>query len=142
MFSMGERLEVLMRIIVAIVTGIILGVWKILIQLFFLINFIWTLIAGKRIKELAELSEIWNTQWYVFIRYMNFVTNKVKLILTSLVGEGKDADVGNEGSGEITDEEIKEKDGSFVWIGILIGFIIIVIIVGLSYLIKRRRKTH
>lgn len=76
MFSMGERLEVLMRIVVAIVTGIILAVWKILIQLFFIINFIWTLIAGKRIKELADLSEIWNTQWYVFIRYMNFVTNR------------------------------------------------------------------
>ncbi|MAG38133.1 hypothetical protein CMI45_01985 [Candidatus Pacearchaeota archaeon] len=73
---MGERLEALMRIVVAIITGIILGVWKILIQLFFIINFIWTLISGKRIKELATLSEIWNTQWYVFIRYINFVTNE------------------------------------------------------------------
>lgn len=73
---MGERGEVLMRVVVAIVAGIILGVWKILIQVFFVINFIWTLIAGKRIKELAEMSETWNTQNYVFTRYMFFVTNE------------------------------------------------------------------
>ena len=73
---MGERLETLMRIIVAIVTGIILGVWKILIQLFFVINFIWTLISGKRIKEIATLSEIWNTQMYALTRYLHFVTNE------------------------------------------------------------------
>ncbi len=73
---MGERLEALMRIIVGIVSGIILTIWKILIQIFGIINFIWTLISGKRIKELAELSEIWNTQVYVFLRYMTFVSNE------------------------------------------------------------------
>ncbi len=73
---MGERLEALMRIVVGVVTGIILGVWKMLIGVFWVINFIWTLISGKRIKELAELSEIWNTQMYVFLRYMNFVSNE------------------------------------------------------------------
>jgi len=73
---MGERAETLMRIIVGIVTGVIMVVWKVLIDLFFMINFIWTLISGKRLKELADLSEIWNTQWYVFKRYMLFVTNE------------------------------------------------------------------
>ena len=73
---MGERLEALMRIVVGIVSGIILGVWKILIQVFGIINFIWTLISGKRIRELAVLSEIWNTQIYVFLRYMTFVSNE------------------------------------------------------------------
>ncbi|MFH1711090.1 MAG: DUF4389 domain-containing protein [Nanoarchaeota archaeon] len=73
---MGERVEVLMRIVVAIVTGIILGVWKILIQLFFITNFIWTLISGKRIEQLATMSETWNTQKYTFMRYLLFVTNE------------------------------------------------------------------
>jgi len=73
---MGERIEALMRIIVGIVSGIILAVWKMLIQLFGVINFLWTLISGKRIKELGELCEIWNTQMYVFLRYMTFVTNE------------------------------------------------------------------
>lgn len=73
---MGERLEALMRIIVGIVSGIVLGVWKIPIQVFAVINFIWTILSGKRIKELAKMAEIWNTQMYVFLRYMNFVSNE------------------------------------------------------------------
>lgn len=81
---MGERIEVLMRIVVAVVTGIILGVWKILIQLFFVINFIWTLIVGKRIKDLAVLSEVWNTQQYIFLRYMLFMTNERPFPFNSL----------------------------------------------------------
>ena len=73
---MGERLEALMRIIVGIISGIILFVWRYLIFVFVVINFVWTLISGKRIKELADLSEIWNTQWYVFTRYMIFESNE------------------------------------------------------------------
>jgi len=65
-----------MRIIVAIVSGIILAVWRWLIAVFVVINWIYTLFVGKRIKELAELSEIWNTQTYIFLRYLTFVTNE------------------------------------------------------------------
>jgi len=73
---MGERGEALMRIIVLIVSGIILSIWKILIQIITVVNFVWTLITGKRIRDLAEFSEMWNTQIYVFLRYMTFVTNE------------------------------------------------------------------
>lgn len=73
---MGERAEIFMRVIVLIVTGIILAVWKWLIILFFLINWVYVLFMGKRLKELATLSEIWNTQWYIFQRYLIFMTNK------------------------------------------------------------------
>jgi sorbitol-specific phosphotransferase system component IIC len=73
---MGERKEALMRIFVGIVTGIILGVWKALIVLFIIINWIYVLFTGKRLKELAKMSEIWNTQKYIFIRYLIFLTNE------------------------------------------------------------------
>ena len=73
---MGERLEALMRIIVGIVSGIILGVWKWLIGLFAFVNFIYTIFAGKRLKELANLSEIWNTQFYVYQRYIILQSNR------------------------------------------------------------------
>ena len=73
-----------MRIIVLVVTGIILSVWRYLIVLFVLINFIWTLISGKRIREIAELSEIWNTQWYLFSRYIIFQSNVRPFPFTSL----------------------------------------------------------
>jgi len=72
----GERVEALMRIIVVIVSGIILSVWKIFIQVIGIVNWVYTLFAGKRMKELADLSEIWNTQAYVFLRYMTMVTNE------------------------------------------------------------------
>ena len=81
---MGERLEALMRIVVGIVSGIILGVWKWLIGLFAFVNFIYTIFAGKRLKELANLSEIWNTQFYVYQRYMLFVSNKRPFPFSSL----------------------------------------------------------
>ena len=73
---MGERSEVFMRIVVIIVTGIILGAWRYFIIVLFIVNWFYTLFAGKRLKELAELSEIWNSQWYIFQRYLIFVTNK------------------------------------------------------------------
>ena len=73
---MNERKEALIRIVVGIVTGIILGVWKMVIQIFAVINFLITLISGKRSKDLADLCEMWNTQIYVFLRYMTFVSNE------------------------------------------------------------------
>ena len=73
---MGERSEVFMRIVVLVVTGIILSVWQYFIMVLFVVNWFYTLFAGKRLKELAELSEVWNSQWYVFQRYLIFVTNK------------------------------------------------------------------
>ena len=73
---MGERLEILLRIPIAIISGIVLGVWRWFILIIGIVNWIWTLISGKRIKELAELSEIWNTQVYTFMRYMALVTNE------------------------------------------------------------------
>jgi len=81
---MGERAEIFMRIVVLVVTGIILGVWKWLIVLFFLINWVYVLFAGKRLKELADLSEIWNTQWYIFQRYLIFVSNRRPFPFTKL----------------------------------------------------------
>lgn len=72
---MGERIEILLRIPIAIVSGIILGLWRYFIFIIGLANWIYTLFAGQRIKQLAELSEVWNTQVYVFMRYMTLVTN-------------------------------------------------------------------
>ncbi|MBT4823850.1 DUF4389 domain-containing protein [Candidatus Woesearchaeota archaeon] len=72
---MSERKEAFMRILVCIVSGIILGIWKALIQLLVLINWIITLITNKRNKEIANFCEIWNTQIYIFLRYISFVSN-------------------------------------------------------------------
>lgn len=73
---MTERTEALMRIIVGIVSGIILSIWKALIQILIVVNWFITIITGKRNKGIAEFSEIWNTQVYIFLRYMSFVSNE------------------------------------------------------------------
>ncbi|HKL23253.1 MAG TPA: DUF4389 domain-containing protein [Candidatus Nanoarchaeia archaeon] len=69
-------LEIWMRIPICIVSGIILYVWGYLIYLFAIINFVYGIFTGKRLQEIAELSEVWNTQMYSFLRYNTFVTNQ------------------------------------------------------------------
>lgn len=71
-----EISEALMRVVVGIVSGIILGAWKILVFILAIVNFCITLIDGKRSKEIAKFCEIWNTQIYIFLRYMTFVSNE------------------------------------------------------------------
>ena len=72
---MSERKEALMRIVVLVVTGIILVAWGYLIRVLALFNFIYILFTKKRMKDFANMCEVWNTQWYVFQRYLLFVTN-------------------------------------------------------------------
>ena len=70
-----ERKEALMRIAVLIVSGIVLCVWRYFVIILGIINFFYTVFKAKRMKNLAEMSEIWNTQWYVFQKYMIFESN-------------------------------------------------------------------
>ena len=72
---MPERKEALMRIVVAIVSGIILGLWKTLILILAVFHWIYIIFADKRNKRIAEFSNVWATQAYRFIRYMTFTTN-------------------------------------------------------------------
>ena len=72
----SERSEIFMRLLVFIITGLILSVWKSLIYILAIINWFIVLFTAKRNKEIAEFSEYWNSEVYIFIRYLTFVTNK------------------------------------------------------------------
>lgn len=72
---MNERKEALMRIVVLVITGIILTAWRYLVLVLMIFNFVFVLFTKKRIKDFADMCEVWNTQWYVFQRYMFFVSN-------------------------------------------------------------------
>ena len=80
----ASRKEAWMRIVVAVVSGITLGAWAYLIVVLFAINFIYGIFTGKRLRELAEMSEIWNTQMYMFNKYMIFLSNVRPFPFTSL----------------------------------------------------------
>lgn len=73
-----------MRIVVGIISGIVLKLWQIVIKVFLIVNFIITIFTGKRNKELAHFSEIWNTQMYQYLTYMTFRTNKRPFPFTQL----------------------------------------------------------
>ncbi|MCX6749561.1 MAG: DUF4389 domain-containing protein, partial [Candidatus Pacearchaeota archaeon] len=64
-----ERKEAWMRIPVGIVSGIVLCIWRYFVIVLAIINFLYAIFKAKRMKNLAEMSEIWNTQYYVFQRY-------------------------------------------------------------------------
>ncbi len=72
----GERKELLWRIFVGIVTGIILEVWGYLILVLGIVHFLIVLFSGKREQGIADFSEYWNTETYRYLRYLTFVTNE------------------------------------------------------------------
>ena len=71
-----ERKELLWRILIGVVTGVILHVWKILVALLAVVNFVIVLFTGKRDKGLVNFSEYFNTVVYEYLSYMTFRTNK------------------------------------------------------------------
>lgn len=75
MHLMSERKEAWMRIVIGIISGIILGLWKIVVEVISVIHWLYVLFAGKRSKDLAEFCNSWSTQIYRYIRYMTFSTN-------------------------------------------------------------------
>ncbi|OGJ12487.1 hypothetical protein A3K82_03045 [Candidatus Pacearchaeota archaeon RBG_19FT_COMBO_34_9] len=71
-----ERKEAWFRIIVAIISGIVLAIWRYIIYALAIINWFIVLFKGKKNKDIAEFCEYWNTELYKFVRYLTFVSNK------------------------------------------------------------------
>ena len=71
-----ESTEALMRIPVGLISGLVLGIWKILVIFLVVFNFFVALFSGSRHRGMAEFCEIWNTQTYILLRYVTFVSNK------------------------------------------------------------------
>ena len=74
--KISERQEAWFRIVVLIISGIVLGIWRYLIVVLIIINWICVIFSGKRNKDFADLCEVWNSQAYVFLRYIGFVSNE------------------------------------------------------------------
>jgi len=85
----NERLEIIIRLVVLIVTGIILEIWGYLIFVLALLHWIMTLITGKRYKDIAEFSEYWNSELYRYFRYITLVSNERPFPFDALKKSGK-----------------------------------------------------
>jgi hypothetical protein len=84
MSKQKERDEALFRIIVFMVSGVITYIWAYLSYVLIFINWLVSLISGKRNPELAEFIEYWTTQVYKFWRYISGVTNERPFPFTNL----------------------------------------------------------
>ena len=73
---MSERQEGWFRLVVLIASGIILSVWSALVKILAVVNWLITVISGKRNKDIADFCEYWNTEAYKFVRYITSVSNK------------------------------------------------------------------
>ncbi len=71
-----ERKEAWMRILVAIVSGIILKLWGVAVFVVAIINWIVAVLSGKRNRGLANFCEPWNTEMYKYMKYLTAVSNK------------------------------------------------------------------
>ena len=74
--KVSERREAIIRLPVALVSGIALGLWKILVELVLLAHWFLVVITGRRNLDLANFSNSWITEYYRFVRYMYFTTNE------------------------------------------------------------------
>ena len=72
----SERVELIFRIFIAIVSGIVLGIWRYLVAVLAVIHFIMVLFSGQRNPGLADFCEYWNSQTYVYLRYLTFESNE------------------------------------------------------------------
>ncbi len=71
-----ERKEAWMRIFVAIISGITLDVWGIVIGLVAIFNWFTAVFSAQRNPDWAEFCEPWNTEVYKYMRYLTAVSNK------------------------------------------------------------------
>jgi hypothetical protein len=84
-----EREELLWRILVGIVGGIVLGVWKMLVFVLAVINWVGILFTNKRNKDLAVFCEYWNSEVYRYFKYLTCVTNEKPFPFNELKTLGK-----------------------------------------------------
>jgi len=80
----SEREELLWRILVAIVSGIIIWLWAYLIAILIVVHWVIILFTGKKEKALSDFCNIWNVEAYRFMRYLTFETNERPFPFTDL----------------------------------------------------------
>ena len=79
----SERWEAIVRLPVALVSGIIIGLWKMLVEIVLIVHWFLVVITGRRNLDLANFSNSWITEYYRFVRYMYFTTNERPFPFTS-----------------------------------------------------------
>jgi len=85
----SEKKEAWFRILVLIISGIILSIWKWLVVVLVVVNWFIVIFSGKRNKEIAEFCEWWNTELYRYTHYITFMTNERPFPFSNMQKIGK-----------------------------------------------------
>jgi len=72
----AETKEAWFRILVLIITGIILSLWRGIIVVISILHWLVVLFTAKRNRKLANFCEYYNSELYKFSKYLTFVTNE------------------------------------------------------------------
>jgi len=73
---MGERIEALLRILFAIIYGLIAWIWGLLVSIIWIIHWFYVIFVGKRNQGLADFANKYVSYIYNVNRYLYFATNK------------------------------------------------------------------
>jgi hypothetical protein len=71
-----EKKEVWMRIPIGIISGFILHIWGFFIFCFAIAQFVLILVKNKREEELSRMCNVYIIQFYTFMKYITFLSNK------------------------------------------------------------------
>jgi len=85
----SEKKEAWFRILVLIISGVILAIWRWLVVILIIVNWFITIFSGKRNKGIAEFCEWWNTEVYRYAHYITFMTNERPFPFTKMQKIGK-----------------------------------------------------
>ncbi len=85
----SERKESLMRILIFIITGVIVYLWGYVSLFLILVNWILTLISGKRNQAIGEFVEKWSSTVYYFAHYVSGESNERPFPFTRIKSVGK-----------------------------------------------------
>lgn len=80
----SERWEAILRIPIGFVSGVILGFWKMAVEVALVLHWLLVIITGRRNLNIANFANAWITEYYGFTRYMNFTTNERPFPFTPL----------------------------------------------------------
>jgi len=87
-----EIREIWMRIPIFIVSGFILYVWGFFVLCFAIAHFILILIEKRKNKDLLKMCETYYVQFFIFVRYVLFLSNKRPFPFGDLEKEIKDSE--------------------------------------------------
>jgi len=71
----SQRKEGLLRILISGISGIIFYIWTWLTIILSVINLVWTILSGEKIKEFYGFSEEYSKELNIFARYVSFTSD-------------------------------------------------------------------